>query len=145
MAIWGLKTPQVTKSLWEEVISVEVGAGSFQLYSAFSEAPLVPVIFPENQIEVLNLMQRWEQVHKKRLEIKARIPSWSLISDICACSQEVGFLPDFLVKKSRLHPVSWQPKPSRYRILALHRPSGEAFQRRINRFISQCHEIFTSS
>jgi DNA-binding transcriptional LysR family regulator len=129
---------------WEEVISVEVGVGSFQLYSAIFEAPLAPVILPENQIEVLSLMQKWEQVHKKRLEVKARIPSWSLIADICADSQEVGFLPDFLAMKANLHPVTWQLKPSRYRILALHRPSGEAFQRRINRFIKQCCEIFAS-
>ncbi|MBX9805502.1 MAG: LysR family transcriptional regulator [Alphaproteobacteria bacterium] len=130
---------------WEEVISVEVGAGSFQLYSSISETPLAPVILPENQIEVLSLMQRWEQTHKKRLEIKARIPSWSLIADICADSHEVGFLPDFLAKKAGLWPVSWQPKPSRYRILALHRPSGEIFQMRLNRFINQCREIFASS
>lgn len=127
---------------WDEVISVEVGAGSFQLYSALAETPMGPVILPENQIEVLSLMQRWERAHKKSLKIKARIPSWSLIADICAGSKEVGLLPDFLAKKAGLHPVSWQPTPSQYRILALHRPSGEAFQLRLDRFISQCHEIF---
>jgi len=93
---------------WDGVTSVEVGTGSFQLYAASSrepsKKPLEPVILPENQIEVLSLMQRWEQVYKKRLEIKARIPSWSLIADICADSQEVGFLPDFLAKKAGLHP-----------------------------------------
>ena len=129
---------------WGGVTSIEVGTGSFQLYSASSKAPLAPVILPENQIEVLSLMQRWEQVHKKRLEIKARIPSWALITDICADSQEVGFLPDFLAKKAGLHPVSWQPQPSSYRILVLYRPSGEAFQTRLNRFIHQCQEIFAS-
>jgi len=129
---------------WEGVTSVEVGIGSFQLYSRLPKVPLVPVILPENQIEVLSLMQRWEKTHNKRLEIKARIPSWSLIADICANSQEVGFLPDFLARKAGLHPVPWQPEPSRYRILALHRPSGEAFQRRLNGFIVQCHEIFAS-
>ncbi|MGV8948533.1 MAG: LysR family transcriptional regulator [Candidatus Paracaedibacter sp.] len=129
---------------WEGATSVEVGAGAFQLYSASSKAPLAPVILPENQIEVLSLMQRWEQIHKKRLEIKARIPSWALITDICADSQEVGFLPDFLAKKAGLHPVSWQPKPSFYRILVLYRPSGEAFQTRLNRFIYQCQEIFAA-
>ncbi len=129
---------------WGEAISVEVGVGSFQLYSAFPDTPIVPVILPENQVEVLSLMQRWEQVYKTRLEIKARIPSWSLIADICACSNEVGFLPDFLAAKLNLHPVAWQPKPSSYRILALHRSTGEAFQARINRFINQCHGIFAS-
>jgi len=129
---------------WEGVNCVEMGVGSFQLYSAFHGTSLVPVILPENQIEVLSLMQRWEQVHKKRLETKARIPSWSLIADICADSQEVGFLPDFLAKKAELHPVSWQPEPSHYRILALYRPFGDAFQKRLNRFINQCHDIFIS-
>lgn len=128
---------------WEGVTSVEVGAGSFQLYSKSSKAPLTPVILPENQMEVLSLMQKWEQVYKKRMEIKARIPSWSLIADICAGSQEVGFLPDFLAKKAELFPVSWQPEPSQYRILALYRPSAEPFQRRLDGFIHQCREIFT--
>lgn len=130
---------------WEGVTSVEVGTGSFQLFSSSSKAPLAPVILPESQIEVLSLMQRWEKTHKKRLEIKARIPSWSLIADICADSQEVGFLPDFLAKKTGLQPVSWQPQPSSYRILVLYRPSGEAFQMRLNRFIHQCREIFAPS
>lgn len=130
---------------WEGVTSVEIGVGSFQLYSAHPETPVTPVILPENQIEVLNLLQRWEQTYKKRLDIKARIPSWSLIADICANSQEVGFLPDFLAKKAKLSPVSWQPKPSPYRILALHRPSGEAFQLRLNSFIHQCQKLFSSS
>jgi DNA-binding transcriptional LysR family regulator len=126
---------------WEGVTSVEVGMGCFQLYSTCPDNSLKPVILPENQIEVLSLMQRWEQAYKMRLEIRARIPSWSLIADICAGSEEVGFLPDFLAKKAGLHPVSWQPKPSRYRILALHRSSGEAFQLRLDKFISQCRKI----
>lgn len=129
-------------ALWEDVTSVEVGTGSFQLYSASLQAPRKPVILPENQIEVLSLMQRWEQTYKKRLEIKARIPSWSLIADICASSQEVGFLPDFLAQKAGLQPVSWQPKPSRYRILALHRPSSGTFQERLDLFTRRVQDIF---
>jgi DNA-binding transcriptional LysR family regulator len=128
---------------WEEAISVEVGVGSFQLYCAFPDTPMVPVILPENQVEVLSLIQRWEQLYNTRLEIKARIPSWSLIADICACSKEVGFLPDFLATKLGLHPVTWQPKPSNYRILALHRAAGEVFQARLNRFINECQGIFS--
>ena len=93
-------------------------------------------------MEVLSLIQRWEHRYKNRLEIKARIPSWSLIADICARSNEVGFLPDFLALKMNLHPVEWQPKPSGYRVLALHRSAGEALQLRLNNFISQCQIIF---
>ena len=127
---------------WEEATSVEVGVGFFQLYSSSANAPIGPVILPENQVEVLSLIQRWEHLYKNRLEIKARIPSWSLIADICACSNEVGFLPDFLALKMNLHPVEWQPKPSGYRVLALHRSAGEALQQRLNNFISQCQKIF---
>jgi DNA-binding transcriptional LysR family regulator len=130
---------------WDGVISIEVGLGSFQLYSSFADAPLGPVLLPENQIEVLRLIQKWNQAHETPLEIKARIPSWSLIADICSCSKDVGFLPDFLAKKAGLHPVSWQPTPSRYRILALYNPSTEDFQKRLNKFIKQCGEIFSSA
>jgi len=128
---------------WEGVTSVEVGTGSFQLYSSSPNASLKPVILPENQIEVLSLIQRWDQTHKDRIPIKARIPSWSLIADICASSKEVGFLPEFLAKKVGLYPVPWQPNPSYYRILALYRSCGEAFQERLNRLIHQCHNIFS--
>ena len=125
---------------WTEVVSTEIGTGLFQLYSSTPNAPYSPVLLPENQLEVLSLMQRWDQTHKVPLAIKARIPSWSLIADICAVSKEVGFLPEFLAKG--LHPVSWQPKPSRYRILALHRPTNDDFQLRLSIFIMHCEEIF---
>ena len=127
---------------WEKVVSVEVGKGSFQLYSSSPKISPVPVILPENQMEVLGFIQKWAQINEKELEIKARIPSWSLIADICSHSEEVGFLPNFLAKEAGLHPVSWQPQPSHYRILALHRPMGEAFQSRLNKFILQCQTIF---
>lgn len=129
---------------WEEATSAEVGVGFFQLYSTSANTPTGPVILPENQVEVLSLIQRWEHLYKNRLEIKARIPSWSLIADICACSNEVGFLPDFLALKMNLHPVEWQPKPSSYRVLALHRSAGEILQQRLNNFIGQCQKIFAN-
>ncbi|AIL12707.1 hypothetical protein IM40_02915 [Candidatus Paracaedimonas acanthamoebae] len=130
---------------WEGLASLEVGLGSFQLYAKHSDIPLCPVLLPENQIEVLRLIQRWNQMYDYSLQIKARIPSWSLIADICACSNDVGFLPDFLAKKAALQPVSWQPVPSHYRILALYRPSKGEFQIRLNKIIEQCNEIFSYS
>jgi DNA-binding transcriptional LysR family regulator len=130
---------------WDGVLSIEVGLGSFQLYSSITDAPLGPVLLPENQIEVLRLIQKWNQTHENPLEIKARIPSWSLIADICSCSKDVGFLPDFLAKRVGLHPVSWQPTPSHYRILALYRPSKGDFQIRLNKFIKQCSAMFHST
>lgn len=130
---------------WDGVLSVEVGLGSFQLYSSITDAPMGPVLLPENQIEVLRLIQKWNQTHETPLEIKARIPSWSLIADICSCSTDVGFLPDFLAKRVGLLPVSWQPTPSRYRILALYRSSKGDFQIRLNQFIKQCSEMFNST
>lgn len=132
-------------SPWEGVASLEIGLGSFQLYSSCPNAPLGPVLLPENQIEVLRLLQRWNQIHENPLEIKARIPSWSLIADICSCSKDIGFLPDFLAKRVGLYSVPWQPAPSRYRILALYSSSKGEFQMRLNKFIKHCSQIFASS
>lgn len=120
---------------WEGVVATEVGKGSFQLYSTQIDAPRGPVILPEDQIEVLTLQQRWQQVYAEPLAIKARLPSWSLIADICSRSSEIGFLPDFLAVQAGLHPVSWQPTPSRYRLLALYRHSGDAFQKRLDQLL----------
>jgi DNA-binding transcriptional LysR family regulator len=130
-------------SPWEDVITTEVHSGTFGLYSSQNNAPIAPVLLPENQIEVLCLMQRWEQTHNKPLEIKSRIPSWSLIADLCDCSTEIGFLPDFLANKSGLYSVPWQPEnfPS-YSILALHKPYGNNFQNRINSLIEICQKVF---
>ena len=114
---------------WEGVIATEVGKGSFQLYSTKLDIPQSAVLLPEDQIEVLTLQQRWQQVYSQPLQVKARLPSWSLIADICSNSIEVGFLPDFLALQFKLHPVSWQPNPSRYRILALYRGNGDVFQK----------------
>lgn len=127
---------------WEGVVATEVGKGCFQLYSTDIETKPGPVLLPEDQIEVLTLQQRWQQVYNEPLAIRARLPSWSLIADICLGSSEVGFLPDFLAQKSRLNPVSWQPMPSRYRILALYRSTGSAFQQRLDPLLRKWREAF---
>lgn len=129
-------------ALWEGVRSVEVGKDSFQLYCADASVPLSPILLPENQIEVLRFMQRWQQMQSRPLPIKARIPSWSLIADICASSRDVGFLPNFLARKVGLFPVSWQPKPSPYRILALYRSAEKGLQPRIDSLIQKCLDVF---
>lgn len=129
-------------SPWNGVNSEEVGKGLFQLYSTLQNAPLGSILLPENQIEVLCLLQRWKQLHGSPLTIKARIPSWSLIADICANSTDISFLPDFLGKKAKLHPVTWQPEPSSYRILALFHNFDVSFQKRINLLIECCQKAF---
>ena len=116
----------------EGVVATEVGKGSFQLYSRKKKAPIGPVLLPEDQIEVLTLQQRWQQQHAKPLVIKARLPSWSLIADICSRSTEIGFLPGFLALEAGMQPVSWQPAPSSYRVLALYRMANSTFQCRID-------------
>lgn len=126
---------------WEGVTSSEIATGSFQLYSSSRDAPLGPVLLPENQIEVLHFMQKWTQTYKTTLPIKARIPSWSLIADICTSSKDIGFLPEFLAKKVGLHPVSWQPSALRYRLLALYRPSKGPFQTRLTELIKHCANV----
>jgi len=127
---------------WKDVTAVEIGQGSFGLYSALPDAPLGPVLLPENQIEVLSFLKRWEKMYGHGIAIKARIPSWSLIADLCAGSTDVGFLPDFLARKMGLYPVAWQPEVSLFHILALYRPSGDAFQNRINTLIELFQDAF---
>lgn len=127
---------------WEGVIATELGKGCFQLYSKHKDVALKPILLPEDQIEVLTFQQRWQQVHNKPLEIKARLPSWSLIADLCAGSSEVGFLPDFLGQQLGLHPVAWQPTPARYRLLALYRSGSDAFQQRLDVLIKQWRKSF---
>ncbi|MCE2983494.1 MAG: LysR family transcriptional regulator [Parachlamydia sp.] len=131
-------------ALWEGVIAAELGKGSFQLYSTNADSAQTAVLLPEDQMEVLALQQRWGQVYSQPLMVKARLPSWSLIADICSTSSEVGFLPDFLAQQFSLHPVGWQPTPSRYRILALYRGNGEAFQQRLNQLVHLWKKVFTS-
>lgn len=127
---------------WEGVVATEVGKGYFQLYSTKANAPQAPVLLPEDQIEVLTLQQRWEQVYQTPLVIKARLPSWSLIADICSGSSEVGFLPDFLAQQVKLKPVAWQPTPARYRVLAIYRRVSDAFQERLNKLITLWRKTF---
>ncbi len=131
-------------AVWDDVTSVDVGVGVFQLYATNAACPMGPILLPENQIEVLKFIQRWEKRYHTPPAIKARIPSWSLIADICAKSQDVGFLPEFLAKKVGLYPVSWQPAPSPYRLLALYRSSDDTFQRRLNILIDQCQAVFAT-
>lgn len=127
---------------WEGVIATEIGKGFFQLYSTKREIAPTAVLLPEDQIEVLTLQQRWQQVYGQSLAVKARLPSWSLIADICSTSSEVGFLPDFLALQTKLHPVPWQPTPSRYRILALYRSHGDDFQLRVDKLLRQWRKTF---
>ncbi len=127
---------------WEGVIATEIGKGSFQLYSKRKDATLSPVLLPEDQIEVLALQQRWMHIYNQPMLVKARLPSWSLIADICSTSEEVGFLPDFLAVQSKLHAVSWQPMPSKYRILALYRNNAKQFQVRLDKLIAKWKEAF---
>lgn len=117
---------------WKGVSAVEVGKGKFQLFSSQKKIAESPILLPEDQIEVLTLQQRWYELHQTPLPVKARLPSWSLIADICSTSQEVGFLPDFLAQISSLYPVLWQPPVSHYRVLALYRKLPHPFQRRID-------------
>lgn len=118
---------------WEGLVATEVGAGCFQLFCSQTHKKRTAVLLPEDQIEVLALQQRCDPP----LQIKSRLPSWSLIADICSTSDEVGFLPDFLA--ARLHPVVWQPPPSSYRVLALYR---EGFQTRVNKLLKEWKKVF---
>lgn len=109
---------------------------SLKVFSAKLDIPQCAVLLPEDQMKVLTLQQKWQQVYAQALLVKALLPSWSLIADICSTSHQVGFLPDFLAFQFKLHPVSWQLTPSRYRVLALYHGHGEAFQQRFNRLLS---------
>jgi DNA-binding transcriptional LysR family regulator len=118
---------------WQGVIAAEIGRGYFQLYSKKRNVEKKAVLLPEDQMEVLTLKQTWQQLHGFPIPIKSTIPSWSLIATICSSSTEIGFLPDFLGKIHGLYPVLWQPTPSAYRILAIHRtPSNQQIEAIIN-------------
>ncbi|HQS84580.1 MAG: hypothetical protein B7Y25_01615 [Alphaproteobacteria bacterium 16-39-46] len=127
---------------WKGISSLEIGVGSFGLYSSRQDAPLSPILLPEDQIEVLTFMQRWHKMYNAPIEIKARIPSWSLIADLCSGSEDVGFLPDFLARKAQLHPVLWQPPVAQFRMLALYRSSDDRFQKRLKKLTDLCGEVF---
>lgn len=130
---------------WEGVTAIEIGKGKFQLYSREPAATPRAVLLPEDQIEVLRLQQQWQQLYTEPLSIKARIPSWSLIAEICSISSEIGFLPDFLGRKFKLRPLDWQPKPSSYRILALYRNTSAAFLKQVEPFLKEWTKIFKNS
>lgn len=129
---------------WKGVVAAEVGKGYFQLYCRKPEIALKPVLLPEDQMEVLFLQQTWLQVHGYAIPVKSRIPSWSLIGQICESTDEIGFLPDFLAKKYGLFPVRWQPAPSPYRILALYRGGEKQLQERFNLILNQLSQVFLS-
>jgi DNA-binding transcriptional LysR family regulator len=128
---------------WKGVVAAEVGKGHFQLYCRKKDVALKPVLLPEDQMEVLCLQQTWLQVHGYCLPIKSRIPSWSLIGQICEATDEVGFLPDFLAKKFKLHPVLWQPTPSAYRILAIYRGGESKLQERFDAILRELWAVFS--
>src|SRR3990167_2733335 len=128
---------------WKGVIAAEIGKGHFQLYSNDKEAPLKPVLLPEDQMEVLSLQQSWQQVHGYSLPVKSRIPSWSLIATICSESKEIGFLLDFLAKKFHLYSVMWQPATSQYRVLAIYRNTGKHIQERFDLLLRELRKVFT--
>lgn len=125
---------------WKGVIAQEIGKAEFRLFSSQKNASEAAILFPEDQTEVLIFQQRWQQFKSKPLPIKARLPSWSLIADICSNSKEIGFLPDFLA--ASLYPVKWQPPGSNYRMLALYRKSTDSFQKRIDSLLSCLEGIF---
>ena len=127
---------------WKGVVATEIGQGNFQLYSRKKDEILKPVLLPEEQIEVLCLKQTWLRKYGYSLPVKAKIPSWSLIGQICEESDEIGFLPDFLAKKYGLHPVVWQPEPSQYRILAIYREGENQLQERICSILNKLSTVF---
>lgn len=116
---------------WQALEAQEIAKGYFQLYSRKKSVPKQSVLIPEDQIEVLALKQRWQQLYEKPLVVKAVLPSWSLIADICTASDFVGFLPDFLAARRKLYPVKWQPQGSAYRLLALYKSPSASFQKKL--------------
>ena len=129
-------------SPWKGVVSAEVGRGFFQLYSKQKDISIKSVLLPEDQMVVLNLQQNWKEAHGYSLPIKSRIPSWSLIAQVCSESNQVGFLPDFLANRFDLHPVIWQPAPSQYKVLAIYRRASENQQERFERLILTLRDAF---
>jgi len=127
---------------WKGALASEIGKGHFQLYCKDPSAPLQPVLLPEDQMEALALQLSWKKTHGCRLPIKSRIPSWSLIAQICSTSSEVGFLPDFLAKKFDLHPVSWQPSPSAYRVLAIQKKMSPPLEVRFEKIVKEHSRVF---
>lgn len=130
---------------WKGVIAQEVSQGQFQLFSKEKNVTLKPVLLPEDQMEVIALQQSWKEVHGYPIPVKSRIPSWSLIASICAQSNEIGFLPNFLAKKHELYPVLWQPPSSHYRVLAIYKNRSHEWQERLEPLLSQLKQVFKTS
>ncbi len=130
-------------SISEGVFSTEIGKGYFQLYSLHTSPQPVPILIPDNSAETLPFLHKWRQTNSYPLNIKARFPNWALIADVCLYSNEVGLLPDFLATHTPLHPVSWQPIPSPYRLLVLHRKQNARMQQRIDTLIQAWSHLFT--
>lgn len=129
-------------ALWKDVKCTNISECYFGLYSSQIDAPVAPILLPEDQIEVLTFMQRWRNMYNEPVAIKARIPSWSLIADLLLNSTDIGFLPSFLADNLSLHPVAWQPPVAKFRILALYRSHNKAFMERINKLVTLCNEAF---
>ncbi len=129
---------------WKGVEAVKLAEGSFQLFSSKKGAIEGPVIIPEDQIEVLSLQRRWLELKSKPLEIKARIPSWSLIADICGSTDEIGFLPEFLATGKGLYPVDWQPDKTSYSVLAIYRKELLGAHQRFDELILKLKKAFDS-
>lgn len=130
---------------WKGVMAAEVGRGHYQLYCRDKNCSKKPILLPEDQFEVLALKQVWKQINGYSLPVKSRIPSWSLIAQICDGSDEVGFLPEFLARKYALEPVLWQPNPSHYRLLALYRSGEPLKEKKILPILAELRRIFAPS
>ena len=130
---------------WKGVVATEVGKGYFQIVAKTFSKEIKPILIPENQRETRALQERWQQEYGSLLPIKARIPSWSLIATICSHSSETGFLPDFLSEKFKLHPVSWQPNPFSYKILAIYRAKDKEMASHFTPLLDRFHSVFSGS
>ncbi|MFM8454098.1 MAG: LysR family transcriptional regulator [Gammaproteobacteria bacterium] len=132
-------------TLWSDVVITEIGHSAFGLYCSQKDCSRTPILLPEDQIEVVQFIQRWNSLYHEAIDIKARIPSWSLIADLCSNSKEVGFLPEFLAKESNLHPVHWQPELLKFRLLALSRSHDKVFQDRLDNIVKACQSLFLTT
>lgn len=128
---------------WTGVITSEIGKGGFGLYARNKTTPLQPILLPEDQMEVLSLKENWRQVHGYSLPVKSKIPSWSIIGQVCANSDEVGFLPDFLAKEFGLKPVLWQPAPYPYRILAIYKKATPLLEKKFSTILELLCQAFS--
>lgn len=127
---------------WRGVHVEEIAQGFFHLVAREEVPHMQPVLLAEEQPESIALEEAWAQLYGAPLPIKARLPSWSLIADLCEGLPEVGFLPDFLRGKTQLKPVGWQPFPIPYRVLALFRKAPEQRPRQAPELIAAWRNAF---